>query len=29
MGGDAIAVNFSRKLDSTDCSMWILERLDI
>ena len=25
---DAIALNFLKKLDSIDCSMWILERLD-
>ena len=25
---DAIALNFLKKLDSTDCSMWVLERLD-
>ena len=23
---DAIALNFLKKLDSTDCSMWVLER---
>ena len=28
MGSDAIALNFLKKLDSTDCSMWVLERLD-
>ena len=28
LGSDAIAVNFSKKLDSTDCFMWVLERLD-
>ena len=28
MGGDAIALNFMQKLDSTDCSMWVWERLD-
>ena len=28
MGRDAIALNFLKKLDSTDCSMWTLERLD-
>ena len=28
MGSDAIALNFLNKLDSTDCSMWVLERLD-
>ena len=26
MGSDAIALNFSNKLDSTDCSIWVLER---
>ena len=25
---DAIALIFLKKLDSTDCSMWVLERLD-
>ena len=25
---DAIALNFLKKLDSIDCSMWVLERLD-
>ena len=25
---DAIALNFLKKLDFTDCSMWVLERLD-
>ena len=25
---DAIALNFLKKLDSTDSSMWVLERLD-
>ena len=25
---DAIALNFLQKLDSIDCSMWVLERLD-
>ena len=24
---DAIALNFLKKLDSIDCSMWVLERL--
>ena len=24
---DAIALNFLKKFDSIDCSMWILERL--
>ena len=28
MGDDAIALNFLKKLDFTDCSMWVLERLD-
>ena len=28
MGSDAIALNFLKKLDFTDCSMWVLERLD-
>ena len=28
MGSDAIALNFLKKLDSTDCLMWVLERLD-
>ena len=28
MGSDAIALNFFNKLDSTNCSMWVLERLD-
>ena len=28
MGSDAIALNFSKELDSTDCSMRVLERLD-
>ena len=28
MGNDAIALNFLKKLDFTDCSMWVLERLD-
>ena len=28
MGKDAIALNFLKKLDSTDYSMWVLERLD-
>ena len=23
MGGDAMALNFLKKLDSTDCSMWV------
>ena len=25
---DAIALNFLKKLDSINCSMWVLERLD-
>ena len=28
MGSNAIALNFSNELDSTDCSMQVLERLD-
>ena len=28
MGVDAIALNFLKKLDFTDCSIWVLERLD-
>ena len=28
MGSDAIALNFSKELDSTECSMRVLERLD-
>ena len=28
MGSDAIALNFLKKLESTDCSMRVLERLD-
>ena len=28
MGNDAIALNFLKKLDFTDCSMWVLEGLD-
>ena len=28
MGSDAIALNFFNKLDFTNCSMWVLERLD-
>ena len=28
MGSDAIALNFLKKLDSTDRSMWVLERLN-
>ena len=28
MDSDAIALNFLKKLESTDCSMWVLERLD-
>ena len=27
MGKDAIALNFLKKLDSTDYSMWVSERL--
>ena len=27
MGSDAITLNFLKKLDSTDCSMWVLEGL--
>ena len=26
MGSDAIALNFLKKLDSTDCFIWVLER---
>ena len=26
MGSDTIILNFLKKLDSTDCSMWVLER---
>ena len=26
MGSDAIALKFLKKLDSTDCSMWALEK---
>ena len=29
VGSDVIALNFSKELDSTDCSMWVLERLDL
>ena len=25
---DAINLNFSKELDSTNCSVWVLERLD-
>ena len=25
---DAIALNFMKKLDSIDCSIWVLKRLD-
>ena len=28
MGSDAIALNFSKELDSTECSMRVLESLD-
>ena len=28
MGSDAIALNFAKELDSTDCSMQVLERSD-
>ena len=28
IGSDAFALNFSKKWDSTDCSMRVLERLD-
>ena len=28
MGSDVIALNFSKELDSTECSMRVLERLD-
>ena len=28
MSSDAITLNFLKKLDSTDCSIWVLERLD-
>ena len=28
IGSDAIALNFLKKLESTDCSMCVLERLD-
>ena len=28
MGSDAIFLNFLKKLDSTGCSMWVLEGLD-
>ena len=27
-GSDAIALGFLKKLYSTDCSIWVLERLD-
>ena len=26
---DATALNFLKKLDSTDCSLWVLERLEV
>ena len=29
VGCDAMAVNFLKELDSTDCSIWVLERLDL
>ena len=28
MGSDAIALNFSKELDSNDCSLRVLEKLD-
>ena len=28
MRSDAIALNFQKKIDSTNCSLWVLERLD-
>ena len=28
MDSDAIALNFSKELGSTDCFMWVLGRLD-
>ena len=28
MGSDAITLNLSMKLNSTDCSMWVLEGID-
>ena len=28
MGSDATALNFAKEIDSTDCSMQVLERLD-
>ena len=28
MGSDVIALNFPKELDYTDCSMWVLEKLD-
>ena len=28
MGSHAIALNFLKNLDFTDCCMWVLERLD-
>ena len=28
MDSDAITLNFLKKLDSTDCSIWVMERLD-
>ena len=27
-GSDAIALNFLKKLDFTNCSIWVLERLN-
>ena len=29
MDSDSIALNFLNKLNSTDCAMWALERLDL
>ena len=28
MRSDAIALNLLKQLDSTDCPMWVLERVD-
>ena len=28
MSSDAIILDFLKKLESADCSMWVLERLD-
>ena len=28
MGSDAITLNLLKKLDFTDCSRWVLQRLD-